>query len=108
MGAGKIISSIQNDGFEISAAQTFHLSRPEAEELLEGYKGVLPYYSDLVEVMTSGPCLAMELRCEKDVVERFRTLCGPYDVDMAKHLRPNSLRARFGIDNPKNAVHSTD
>jgi len=106
--AGKIITAIQDDGFEISAAQTLHLKRPEAEELLEVYKGVLPYYTDLVEVMTSGPCLALELRSEKDVVERFRSLCGPYDVDMAKHLRPNSLRARFGLDNPKNAVHSTD
>merc|ERR1739848_332730 len=30
--AGKIIETIQDKGFEISAAQTFHLNRPQAEE----------------------------------------------------------------------------
>jgi len=50
----------------------------------------------------------MELRKAGQVVEDFRTLCGPLDVDMAKHLRANSLRARFGKDNVQNALHATD
>jgi nucleoside-diphosphate kinase len=30
------------------------------------------------------------------------------DPEIAKNLRPNSLRAKFGIDRAKNAIHCTD
>lgn len=106
--AGPIISAIIEAGFEISAAKMIHLNKDEATELLEVYKGVLPYIGDMVQGMTSAPCIALEVRAGDGVVERFRELCGPHDVDMAKHLRPNSLRARFGLDNAQNGVHCTD
>jgi len=106
--AGDIISAIMEEGFELSAAKMVHLHRAEALELLEVYKGVLPYHGEMVDDMGSAPCIALELRSAEDVVEKFRQLCGPHDVDMARHLRPNSLRARFGLDNPQNGVHSTD
>lgn len=104
---GAIVQSILEAGFEISAAKMIHLARAEATELTEVYMGVLPYYSELVDGMSCAPCLALELRAE-GVVEKFRELCGPHDVDMARHLRPQSLRARFGISNAQNAVHATD
>jgi len=106
--AGPIITAIMEAGFEISAAKMIHLDRAEAHEMLEVYKGVLPYHVDMVEGMTSAPSLALEVRGADGIVERFRELCGPHDVDMAKHLRPNSLRARFGLDNAQNGVHCTD
>lgn len=106
--AGAIISAIMDAGFEISAAKMLHLQRAEALELLEVYKGVLPYHAELVNAMSVAPCLALELRGKSGVVERFRQLCGPHDVDMARHLRPESLRARYGIDNAQNGVHATD
>ena len=42
------------------------------------------------------------------MVEKFRDLCGPLDVEMARHIRPQSLRAKFGISNDKNGVYATD
>ncbi len=30
------------------------------------------------------------------------------DPDIAQHIRPGTLRARFGISKVKNAVHCTD
>ena len=30
------------------------------------------------------------------------------DSEIAKSLRPNSLRAKFGVDRVKNAIHCTD
>jgi nucleoside-diphosphate kinase len=46
---------------------------------------------------------------EKDgAVSSFREYVGPYDPQLAKHVRPDSLRARFGEDKVKNAVHCTD
>lgn len=106
--AGAIITSIFEAGFEVSAAEMCHLSRLQASELLEVYKGVLPYQVQMIDGMCVAPCIALELRCAGNVVEKFRELCGPHDVDMAKHLRPNSLRAKFGMDNAQNGVHSTD
>ena len=41
-------------------------------------------------------------------MDDFRDLCGPSDVEVAKVLRPKSLRSRFGRDRVKNAVHCTD
>ena len=42
------------------------------------------------------------------MVEPFRELCGPSDPEVAKVLRESSLRARFGVDKNRNAVHCTD
>merc|ERR1719277_2613132 len=84
------------------------LGRAEAMELMEVYKGVLPYYSDLIDGLSAGACIAMEVRGEQGVVEKLREVCGPHDVDMARHLRPASLRARLGRDNANNGVHATD
>ena len=33
---------------------------------------------------------------------------GPHEVEIAKHIRPQTLRAKFGKDKVKNAVHCTD
>jgi nucleoside-diphosphate kinase len=41
-------------------------------------------------------------------VEPFRQLCGPADPEVAKVLRPHSLRARYGRDRSRNALHCTD
>lgn len=41
-------------------------------------------------------------------MSKFRELCGPYDPEIAKTLRPNTIRSMFGIDRVKNAVHCTD
>jgi len=105
--AGKIIERIQSEGFEISALKLFHLDRRAADEFLEVYKNVLPETASLSEEMHSGPCVVMELRKE-NAVDSLRALCGPHDPEIARHLRPETLRAKFGIDRVKNAVHCTD
>lgn len=87
--------------------QMFHLDRPTAEEFFEIYQGVLPEFTQMTEQMTTGPCIAMEIR-QENAVRSFRELVGPMDPEIAKNLRPNTLRARFGIDRCRNAIHCTD
>ncbi|KIY97903.1 Nucleoside diphosphate kinase 7 [Monoraphidium neglectum] len=41
-------------------------------------------------------------------VELLRQLCGPADPEIARALRPGSLRARHGAGRVRNAVHCTD
>ena len=64
---------------------------------------------DMVNELSSGPCIAMEIRKDvEEVVPEFRKLVGPADPSIAKVLRPNTLRAKFGIDKVKNGIHCTD
>lgn len=105
--AGLIIDAILEEGFEISAMQMFNLDKPTAEEFFEIYKGVLPEFTSIIDQMIIGPCIVLEIR-QENVVKAFRDLCGPMDPEIAKNLRPNTLRARFGIDRIRNAVHCTD
>lgn len=68
---------------------------------------MLPEFVAITEHMTTGPCIVLEVR-QENAVRSFRELAGPLDPEIAKNLRPNTIRARFGIDRIKNAIHCTD
>jgi nucleoside-diphosphate kinase len=104
---GAILDMILEEGYEISAMEMFNLDLPTSEEYFEVYKGVLPEFLPMIEHMTTGSCIAMEVR-QENVVPNFRKLCGPHDPEIAKHLRPKSIRSKFGSDRVCNAVHCTD
>jgi nucleoside-diphosphate kinase len=90
--AGQVIDMILQSGFEISAMELFYLSRPVIEEFYSIYKGVLPEYVPLIEHLSNGPVIALEVR-QENAVASFREFVGPHDPEIAKHLRPNTLRA---------------
>ncbi|KAM8977142.1 nucleoside diphosphate kinase homolog 7 [Pelodytes ibericus] len=104
---GKIISDILNEGFDITAMQIFTMEKANAEEFYEIYKGVVAEYNEMVNELCSGPCVALEI-CQADAPKRFREYCGPADPEIARHLRPRTLRARFGKTKIQNCVHCTD
>ncbi|KAG7326411.1 hypothetical protein KOW79_009812 [Hemibagrus wyckioides] len=104
---GKILSSITEAGFEISALQMFSMDRANAEEFLEVYKGVVTEYTSMVTELCSGPCMALEIH-STDAPRKFREFCGPADPEIARHLRPTTLRALYGKNKVQNAVHCTD
>ncbi|XP_025079362.1 nucleoside diphosphate kinase 7-like isoform X2 [Pomacea canaliculata] len=107
--AGKIISAITEAGFRIGAAQMMVLEKANAEEFLEVYKGVVHEYNGMVAELTAGACIALEVLSDtQNTVQVFRELAGPADPEIARHLRPRTLRAIFGVDKVKNAVHCTD
>jgi len=105
--AGSIVDSILAGGYEIAALEMFFLDRATATEFFDVYKGVLNGYSELLTNMVGGPCIALQIR-GAGVVDSFREFCGPVDVEVAKALYPDSLRAQFGKDAVKNAIHCTD
>lgn len=104
---GKMINHILDAGFEISALQMFTMEQANAEEFYEVYKGVVAEYQEMVVELCSGPCLALEIQAT-DAPKSFREFCGPADPEIARHLRPRTLRAQFGNTKVKNAVHCTD
>jgi len=105
--AGKIIDILLSQGFEISAMEMFYLNKTTAEEFFDVYKGVLPEYAGIIDHVYSGPIIAMEVR-QEDAVTQLRALVGPSDPEIARELRPGTLRAQFGVDRVKNALHCTD
>lgn len=61
--------------------------------------------------LCSGHCLAIEVvarDASANTYAEFRKLCGPADPEMAKKLRPHTIRAKFGHSKVENAIHCTD
>lgn len=104
---GKILIAIRDACFGMSAIQMFNLDRANVEEFYEVYKGVVSEYNDMVTELCSGPCVAIEIQ-QSNPTKTFREFCGPADPEIARHLRPETLRAIFGKTKVQNAVHCTD
>ena len=114
---GLVVDAVMASGFTMTGASTFTLDRVDAVEFLEVYKGVVPEFAASVDELTSCPFVAIEVAkmsgsgsngSENGVVEALREVCGPADPEIARVLRPNSIRAKFGFDKVRNAVHCTD
>lgn len=63
----------------------------------------------MVNELSSGPCIVLEVTGQGDnIPTKFREFVGPADPEIARHLRPNTLRAKFGHTKINNAIHCTD
>ena len=103
---GKIIDAICASGFKISKLKMSKFSeKSHADALYEQHKGK-PFYSDLSAFMASDVSTGMELVSDS-AVGKFRDILGPTDAAAAKTEAPNSLRAAFGTDVLRNAVHGS-
>lgn len=100
---GEIITHLQRAGFLVRAARLVRLTRPEAAAFYEVHRG-RPFYNDLVEFMTSGPCLPMALERE-DAVGHLRTVIGATDPAAAA---AGTIRKLFAESKGKNAIHASD
>lgn len=52
-------------------------------------------------------CMMTQVRGQ-NAVQSFRDTAGPWNVDMAKELRPNSIRAMYGETGVRTGIHCTD
>ncbi len=103
---GKIIDRFLEEGFRLLALKMLRLSKEEAGEFYKVHRDK-PFYGELIEFMSSGPIVAMVLEGER-AIERVREIIGPTDSNEARRKAPNSIRALFGTDKGKNAVHASD
>jgi nucleoside-diphosphate kinase len=105
--AYEIVNILQREGLQVSAIQRMNIELQAAKEFFDVYFDVVPHANAMVEELQSGACIAVEV-VGADVHKKLRTLCGPMDPEIARHLRPNTIRAQYGKDNVYNAVHCTD
>lgn len=103
---GKIIDAIQNNGFVISKLKMTRFNPTTAGVFYGEHKGK-PFYNDLMNFVSSDVVTGMELVAE-NAIEKWRGLIGPTNSNQAKLNAPNTLRAVFGTDGTRNAVHGSD
>src|SRR5215207_5047249 len=100
---GAILAHLQQAGFTPRATRMVRLTGAEAGAFYAVHRG-RPFYADLVEFMTSGPCLPMAL--ERDnAVGQLRTVIGATDPAEAA---PGTIRKLFAESKGKNAIHASD
>ena len=100
---GKIISRLEADGFRILGLKKVALGRRQAEGFYAVHKE-RPFYSSLVEYMTSGPVYVAAL--ERDnAVATLRQVMGATDPAKAD---ANTIRKEFGESIEQNAIHGSD
>jgi len=101
--AGKIIDHIINAGFKIKAMKMTHLTKSSAEGFYEIHKE-RPFFGELVEYMTSAPCIPIALERE-NAVEEYRKLIGATDPAKAAE---GTIRKLYAKNIQFNAVHGSD
>ena len=100
---GAILSRFEDAGLKIIAARMISLDKAQAGEFYAVHRE-RPFYSDLLEFMTSGPVVVQVLE-GTDAIAKNREIMGQTDPDKAA---PNTIRADFADNIEQNAVHGSD
>lgn len=103
---GKIIDAIQQQGFSINKLKMSKFTKETAECFYGEHVGK-SFFPNLQEFMVSDVVIGMELVAD-DAVAKWRAFIGPTNTERAKAEAPTSIRALFGTDGTKNAVHGSD
>jgi nucleoside-diphosphate kinase len=103
---GEAIDRIYQSGLKVVQLRLGLVSRETASKFYGEHQGK-PFYETLVEYITSGPIVAMELVGSRAISE-WRRLIGPTNLDVAKRDAPNSLRALYARSTTENFAHGSD
>jgi nucleoside-diphosphate kinase len=100
---GGVIDMIEKGGLRVVGLRLKQITEAEAQGFYSVHKE-RPFFKDLVRFMTSGPAVVMALEGE-NAISRYRELMGPTD---SKKAPQGTIRAKYGTDIEKNAVHGSD
>ena len=103
--AGLILAHLEKAGFVVRAARLLRMTRAQAERFYEVHRG-RPFYPELVEFMSSGPCIPLALeRSGSDAVAFMRLTIGATDPAEAD---PGTIRKLYAESKGRNAIHASD
>jgi nucleoside-diphosphate kinase len=100
---GDILNVIRDNGFRVLGMKLCKINQHEAEAFYEVHKQ-RPFYSSLVQFMSSGPAIVMVLERE-DAITKWRDVMGATNPAEAKE---GTIRKRFAESIERNAVHGSD
>lgn len=101
--AGKILARIYEEGFKVVGLKKLYLSKIEAEGFYYVHRE-RPFFGELTDFMSSGPCIVMVLEAE-GAIKKWRDLMGATDPAEAAE---DTLRKEFGTYVGENATHGSD
>lgn len=100
---GEVTRRIQEAGFKIVAMKMTRLTKATAGGFYAVHKE-RPFYDELCEFMSSGPCVPMILEKE-NAIEDFREFIGATDPNEAEE---GTVRADFADSVGENIIHGSD
>jgi nucleoside-diphosphate kinase len=100
---GEIIGRFERRGLKLAGMKFIQMSRQLAEEHY-GVHRERPFYSSLVEYITSGPVVAMVWEGH-DAIAAARSTMGATNPVAAA---PGTIRGDFGMEIGRNLVHGSD
>jgi nucleoside-diphosphate kinase len=100
---GAILADIQQAGFKISAMKYLQMTVTQAESFY-GIHRERPFFTDLVQFMTSGP-VVVAILIHENAVEEYRKLIGSTNPDNAAE---GTIRKKYALNVQENAVHGSD
>jgi len=105
---GEIYTRFEKNGLRIVAAKMLHMTRNQAEAFYAIHRE-RPFFSQLVEFMTSGPVMVQVLEGD-NAITKNRQLMG---ATIPKFAAPGTIRHDLAYDSGstgvhENAVHGSD
>ena len=100
---GEIIARIERRGLSIVRLEKSTISRELAEEHY-GEHRERPFFGELVDFITSGPVVKMEVE-GPGAIAALRTMMGPTNPLDAS---PGTIRGDFALDVGRNVIHGSD
>ena len=101
--AGKIVDRILSEGFSLVGMRLVHLSKRDAEGFYAVHRE-RPFFGDLTDFMSSGPCIVLALQRE-DAIAHWRKVIGATNPAEADE---GTIRKEFASNIERNAVHGSD
>lgn len=101
--AGRILARIYAEGFKVVGLKKLYMSKVEAEGFYYVHKE-RPFFAELTEFMSSGPCVVMVLEAA-GAIKKWRDLMGATDPAKAD---AGTMRKEFGTSIGNNATHGSD
>lgn len=100
---GPIVGRLENKGFKIAGGKLMRVSEELAKTHYQEHQDK-PFYSELVDFITSGPVFAMVLEGE-NVIDTARLVVGSTNPQQAD---PGTIRGDYGLTVGKNIIHGSD
>jgi nucleoside-diphosphate kinase len=100
---GAINAVIEQAGLRIIAQKRLRMSRTEAETFYAVHRE-RPFFSELVQFMTSGPVVVQVLEGD-NAIAKYRDIMGATDPAKAA---PGTIRNQFAKSVGENSVHGSD
>ena len=100
---GSINSVIETNGLRIIAQKRIKLTNEQAKKFYDVHNDK-PFFSDLIEYMTSEPVVVQVLQAD-NAVKKYREVMGATNPENAEE---GTIRKLFALNVQENSVHGSD